>query len=243
MNNELVNFKDYERKYERFFTDEKESKNKFDIGRVSAFNGIPGNTTIYLKMFRESVDKFYMDIFDDLVKIVWLRSRFCYDGKHRNTGTGNGYIMEEAYGWFMKKYVGVNNRTIFYSNRYSFPNIIISYFPDFFPNFEEGNPFEEKYEYPYKYMNLDCLLSVVEMSERMNLLEHGEKDKMSYLEFTDYVINYINCYNEEHDDKYEYVYLQNQYNRIIHMKKGEKYEKKLRGHKCKQTSHVCSGKI
>lgn len=117
--------------------------------------------------------------------------------------------------------MGLNNKTVFASREIT--STIISYFEDFFPNFEEGNPFEEIYEYPFKHMNLDCLLLVGIMPQRMHLLKHGEKKEMDYMEFMDYAINYIKCYNEEHEDKYEFVFSQNTFNYIRHMRAGSVY--------------------
>lgn len=220
MNNEDIEFKNYPIEYEKVFSGRRINQH-CDVTKVSAFNDIPGNPAIYIKMFRDSAKKFQDDLFDNLVKLAWLRSRFCYNGKHR-LARDNGWWLERAYGIFMRKYVGLSSCTIFFSRVITSP--IVSYFKDFFPNFVEGNPFEEKYEYPFKYMSLDCILLVNIMPERMYLLRHGEKNKMEYVEFMDYVINYTKCYNEEHDDKHEFVFSQNNFNFIRHLKAFEEYK-------------------
>ena len=171
-------------------------------------------------MFKKAALKYQKDLFDNLIKIVWLRSKFCYDGKHRMRNS-NGWQLEHAYGTFMRRYVGLNNKNVFSSKE--FTSHIVSYFEDLFPNFEEGNPFEEKYEWPFKHMNLDCILLVCKMYQRMDLLKRGERDGMDYMEFMDYVINYIKCYNEEYDDKYEFVFSQCNFNHVRHMRPGAVY--------------------
>lgn len=105
MNIENEDFKDYPIVYEKVFSGER-TKRACKIERVAAFNSIPGDTSVYLKIFRETAEKFQKDLFDNLVKLVWLRSRFCYDGRHR-VRHRNGWIMERAYGIFMKKIRGV----------------------------------------------------------------------------------------------------------------------------------------
>ncbi len=131
-------FEDFPREYEKVYSPPEIINKKCDIGKVSAFNGIPGDTTTYLLLFQETVKKFQRESFDSLVKITWLQNRFCYKGIHRTKTRWNGMEIDGAYGCFMKGYVGMSNLTLVHTNDWS--RWIISYFKDFFPNFNEGNP-------------------------------------------------------------------------------------------------------
>ncbi len=200
-----MKFKNYPRKYEKVFSDPEELKKKCNIEKVTAFNNIPGNISVYLRLFQDTAWKFQMDLFNNLVKLEWLKRRFCYKGVHRVKKNGNGFKnLEQPYGLFMRGFAGISNKTLYASSTWL--GKLVNYFDELFPNFNTGNPFEEKYEYPFEFMNIDCLLLVNKMPERMDLLQYGESQKMNYLQFTDYVINYINCYNDEHGHAWEYVF-------------------------------------
>lgn len=56
-------------------------------------------------------------------------------------------------------------------------------------------------------MNFNCLCLVYMMPERLELLKHGEDKGMDFATFVDYVINYINCYNEDKGvDRYSFLW-------------------------------------
>jgi hypothetical protein len=80
-----------------------------------------------------------------------------------------------------------------------FFNKIITYFDDFFPDFDEHNPFEEPeyFKYPYEYVSTAHLVLVYQMDERMDLLKKAEEEKMTYYEFLDFVLNYTLCVNDD----------------------------------------------
>lgn len=199
----MYEFKNYPQKYEPYATREDKLRAYCSIDKVSAFKDIPGNTTIYLQLFQDTIRKFHKDIFDNMVKIEWLKRRFTYKGEHRVNNNRRGKI-DASYGIFMKYYVGVEMRTIYTSGEWT--NRLTKYFDEFFPNFNEGDPFKEEYLYPFEYMTLDCLLLVNRMPMRMDLLKQGELQKMVYPEFLDYVINWYKCYNEEYGETYEIIF-------------------------------------
>lgn len=53
------------------------------------------------------------------------------------------------------------------------------------------------------------------MDERMDLLKIAEEKNMSSFEFMDFVINYINCLNDE-EDKTVYIFLKSSSNRGLY---------------------------
>jgi len=203
MKNEEIKFKNYDWQYETVFSNEERIEKKCKLEQVAPFNNRPLNTTLYVKQLRETIKEMELNLFDSLVKCEWLKRRFCYKGRRIN---GNRYPLtyKMAYGLFMRHHVGFNNR-YYFSFQSPFSEVFNRYVDDFFPNFDSGDPFKEKYEYPYSYIGLDCLSIVSKMPERMDLLKIADSRKMKYSVFLDYVINYISCYNEEHGEKYRVI--------------------------------------
>lgn len=198
-----MKLKEYPREYEKVFTSDRLSKVRFKHDLVSAYNDIPSKEK-YITLFRTEMKEFETDLFNHLVKYIWLVRRFTYSGKLRDKHKNNGIFIDRAFGLFMRNVVGIDNR--FYISGHSLSKIV-TYMDDFFPNFNEGNPFEENYEYPYQYMNLSCLSAVYQMEERMELLNRCDKRKMSYTQFLDYVLNYILCLNDELGvEKYSFIF-------------------------------------
>jgi len=196
-------FKYYPREYEYVFTSDRLLK-KCKPEKVSVYNDIPGDVDKYIVTLRKTILTFQKEIFDYIVKIVWLFRRFRYNNRRRVKTNRNGIELDGAFSVFMKHYVGVDHRFLMTRN---IPYTrIISYFDDFFPAFDDGNPFEDKYEYPYKNITLEYLGIVFHIFERLDMLKYCDEENMSYDEFLDYVINYINCYNDEHGKTYEFMF-------------------------------------
>lgn len=196
--------KNYERQYERVFTGEDLIRKKLKLENVSVYNNVPDSVEKYQNLYHQTLSNLQKDIFDYLVKLLWLSRRFCYSDRRRVSFTGNGFYIDRAYAAFVRYQLGFDNR--FWFSGYSPFNKIVGYLDDFFVNFDEGNPFEEKYDYPYQYMRFEHLTLVYQMPERLELLKYGEENKIGYAEFLDYVLNYISCYNEEHGNTYNFVF-------------------------------------
>jgi len=205
--------KNYPKSFEDVFTSDR-SINKCQMDKVSTDINLNGDD--YRDLMRETYHAFYRDIFDNLVKVSWLSSRFCYDGKNRERKRYNGVYLDSAFGVFMRHHVGVESRLI--TRDHAFYHIS-SYFPDFFPDFHVLNPFEKKFEYPYKHITLEYLVYVYQMEERMELLAKAEEEKMRYTEFMDYIINYISSYNEELGEQYYEITLSHVYMPYVKVKK------------------------
>jgi len=188
--------KNYPKEYEDVFTS-KRIKDKCDLALVSTDKDM--NTKEYMGMLQTLVSGFEKDLFNNLVKLNWLSRRFVYGDKHRINQSRNGIVLDAAFAVFMRTHIGVEMKL--FTRPFIFKRIV-SYFDDFFINFDEGDPFKEDHKYPYKYMTLECLSLVSDMPERMSLLKQGEYEQMSYTKFMDYVINYIGCYNDEHGQTY-----------------------------------------
>lgn len=203
----------YEDEYEKIFT--KKNNDKCRIDKVSTFNEIPLNTTLYIEEFKKEMRSFEVDTFNHFVKITWLMRRFCYDGERRTSHRGNGRKLDSAYGLFVRNFVEHDTKFI-YSSRTSLVKIM-TYIDDIFPNFDEGNPFEEDYKYPYDTVTFGHMVLVYQMDCKMELLDYAEKNKMPYTKFLDYVVNHINCHNDElGKNEYEFIF---SYNFMPYVKK------------------------
>jgi len=196
----MTEFKNYPREYEYVFSDKDKIAKKCSFDKISFLEDTPKTVEEYIKLMRGAYDKMEKEIFDSLVKIIWLEKRFYYNTSACNVkGIYVDHFRHDAYKTFMLSYVGKINS--FWTGTSSNLRHIVSYFEDFFPHFLKGNPFEGGYEYPYQYINFEDLNFVYQMPERLELLSYGDSKKMKLTEFFDYVLNYINCYNDKHGDK------------------------------------------
>jgi hypothetical protein len=187
-----MEFHEYPKSYENVFTS-KRILNRCKINDVSNTLDIEESNyrSVWKKLFRWNQEH----LFEFLVKYYWLSKKFCYKGQCKRNFRGNGKAIDRAFGIYIRNFVGYNNRAFSQNSLYT--KTITSYFKDFFPNLDNENPFEKIYRCPYKYMNFDCLTLVYRMPERLNLLAIGEKRKMKYAKFIDYVYNYVSSYNEK----------------------------------------------
>lgn len=211
-------FKNYPRSFERVFTGDELIEKKCSLDEVSTFENSP-HPDKYRPLFTKTMREFELVLYDYLVKIIWLMKRFCYRGKRRRGFQLNGVDIDRAFGVFMRHYVGYDNRFIFAAN--GSLGKIASYFDDFYPDFDVTDPFEGKYEFPYQYMTLECLVLVYQMDERLELLACGEKQKMSLTEFMDYVLNHVSCVNEECGETYLFTYSHTYMPYIKHLRRGK----------------------
>lgn len=196
--------KHYGQQYELVFTDPKKINHYLKLEKIAFTGDVIKSIQEYVDLEREIFGELQKHLFSFVVKFVWLRNKFTYDGwgpmklgQHR----GN-IIINQTFALFLQQQVGIHYRSYF--SDWRFLNRLARYMDDLFPYFDLGNPFKqpEDYKYPYKHMNLECLYMVALMPERMELLAEGEKRKMTYPVFGDYIVNYISCYNEEHGDTY-----------------------------------------
>ncbi len=186
-----MEFHEYKKSYEDVFTSKRALKN-FKVEKVSTT--LDMEEKIYRELWKLLFKSEQKQIFEFLVKYYWLSRKFCYNGRLRKKYRGNGQNLDKMFSLYLHHFVGFDNRIIGGNKIYS---KIISYIDDFFPNLENENPFEKIPAYPYRYMNFSCLTLVYKMPERLELLKIGEKRKMKYMKFADYVLNYISSVNEE----------------------------------------------
>ena len=85
--------KQYPKTYEDSYTSQK-SLQACKIWKVSTDIGMDKDE--YIKLFRDTLFKFNDELFDSLIKVIWLVRRFCYDGRHRNRKNKNGWILDRS---------------------------------------------------------------------------------------------------------------------------------------------------
>lgn len=195
-----MEFEDFPKEYEDVFTSERSLK-KCKINLISTDIGVDINT--YISKMHNTISDYQDIMFDYLVKIIWLFRRYCYRGRRRKQLGLNGIELDGSFAVFMRRYVGFDPKVV----TKNYINLKVStYLDDFFPDFDINNPFECEYRYPYKHMRFEMLVLVHAIPERLDLLKNGESRKMGYTEFFDYVINYINCYNDKHGHTYDFIF-------------------------------------
>lgn len=184
--------REFHKKFEDVYSNPLKLK-KCDLSQITTDIGL--NVYEYIDSMKKMMRHFEMNLFDNLVKYVWLTRRFYYKGEQRLKYFQNGHSLDGAFGVFMKHHIGTDKAVFNGKSIYK----VLTYFKDFFPDMDKKNPFEEKMEFPYKHIGLSYLCVVYQMDDRLEFLDYAEKNKMRYTEFLDYMINYMYCVNEEND--------------------------------------------
>jgi hypothetical protein len=186
--------KEYEDKYKR--------PPEIVISKMGAYEDSLDNLILKTRDFYREAGLRY---FDDLIKATWLKSQFTYDGNRIKSSPSNGFYIDTAYAFFMKGMVGFSGKMFMDSvNSYS----VRSYIPDFFPEFLEYDPFVDKeyFKFPYENIGIGHLALVFKCDERLEMLDYAEKHGMNIRDFTNWVVNWVVCYNNDVGKKvYEFV--------------------------------------
>ena len=188
-----MKYKKYPRVYEKVFTSD---------GCLATFSeetletDYPDGKDAYIDKFSSYFHDFDRMFFQRMVEYYWLQRRFIYKGLRKDHHLRTFIRTDSSYSTFIKHHLGFNYQL--FTSTFVFGKIV-SYFQDFFGVMNDLSPFEnpEIYEFPYKNIGLAHLTLVYQMDERIDLLKEAEDGKMSYYEFLDFVINYINCVNDE----------------------------------------------
>lgn len=184
--------KNYKKEYENVFRNPRSLK-KFKVEKVEILEGIDFDE--YVTQLKDLFGDYQKSLFDNWVKLDWMLRKFSYEGKKKDKAGRVGWPTELAYSIFMRNIIGVDNK--FLRKGTSAYSQISSYFDDFFKDFDFNDPFLVEYEFPYKHINLNYLIFVYQMDERLELLEEAENRKMELAEFYDYIINYSSCLNND----------------------------------------------
>jgi hypothetical protein len=199
-------FIDYPQKYEEIFSYKAKGKTRFSFDHIG-IEDIEGISSLeeYTDLMRKTFIEAEEALFEHIVRVHWLYSKFTYKGQSRGLKNHKGIVSQMAFGTFMRMKVQYESRL--YSTGMPIARIIVNYLDDFFPDFSTRNPFKEKFEYPYKYMRFGELALVNKMDERLDLLRVCEEKKIMGVYFQDYVLNWLCCHNETlPQDKYIFCF-------------------------------------
>lgn len=184
----------YNKTYENLFSsDHLTNKVKLNLKEVSVHGmDLDG----YISLFQNFLVGFYLNLFDDCVKLAWLRRQFIYHGRRANFPNHYKYAyLNIGFVKFLRRIIGKDIQII---NKGKFFSKLETYFNDFFPDFDDENPFKnpEYYKFPFKNVSIDYLPVVWQLEDRLSLLKLAEEQKMSYAVFVDYVINHVYSEND-----------------------------------------------
>lgn len=189
-------FIDYPKEYENVFhTDQKDKLHDINKFRTD----IPGyDFTEYRENLENLLRSSSLNNFNELVKMEWLKRHLYVD-----TGAQRCEVLKQnrgAFNYLCQRYIGVSHVAALQSwNTIK----VESYMNEFFPNFYSNNPFTspDKYKYPFEWITIDYLMVVYQMPSRMSLLKLAEERRMLFVDFMDYVINYVHVFNSRHHNE------------------------------------------
>lgn len=148
----------------------------------------------YVKRLDQVAHEATTSFFSILIKLLWLEDAMKYSNK--NNKKANGAITKKNLISYMFR--GLAGHEISYVLKTE-RSWLEKYAYDFFPRFKKDDPFSDpdKYKYPYSHVTLEFLRVVYQMPQRFELLDYAEEKKMKYVDFVNYVVNFIHCYNDE----------------------------------------------
>lgn len=152
---------------------------------------------IMVDMYRRSNESIYNIAFE----IYYLLSQITINGRRKDLFAKAGQYSNIIFSHYINRVIGINTNYILRAlGGVNIKNVMLFIkrkYPDviYDDNFLEN---KHNYKYPYKYMDLICITAVIKLDEMFELLEYGEKKKMSRYEFYDYLVNYVGCYNKKY---------------------------------------------
>lgn len=191
-------FETYKREYRLFRNSERTEK----LINNSQIQGLEQQE--YDERFKTLIKESNDSFFKDIVRHSWLALRYKQGSIRRKRLMGsNGMLVDEGFATYMRQHLG-HQMTWLLSSQ--IVRAVCSYFNEFFPDFYNKDPFvdESDYKFPFEHVSIDHLALVHQMPERLELLGIAEKEKMSFYDFFEYVLNYILCFNDKYgEDVYE----------------------------------------
>lgn len=207
------------RKYEKVFSKKKRIRRYCKIEQITAYNNYPETTREYIRTTKKIFKQFQRMNWDILIRMNWALRRFTYNGKTRGVNwqnkKSNGMCMDVAFGLFVRNFVNHDHRLIFNSN--GFYSKLSSYIDNFYPDLLEMDALNTRFEFPYKHIGFEHLVLVYQLDERLELLELGEKKKMPFLTFVDFIIDYCYQKNDELGEPiYDFIVLNHSFSYVKH---------------------------
>lgn len=197
-------FIDYPKEYESVFCTEENFK-KHDINFMTTEH--PDGWEVYKASFKNFFKDLSNETFQQYIRYFWFQRKYAFKGISKKKYMGNGHSVMLSYSFFCRHYLGSNNSVFLKSFMfYKVLTFIIEWFPDIDDHDPAIEP--EYYKWPFKNITIDFLTVVYQMPERMDILRLADERDLSYLEFLDYVVNYVYVFNERHKNNniYSFVY-------------------------------------
>ena len=195
--------KSYAKRYEDVYMTPR-CKKVCDSSKISVASG-----SISLEEYESRIKEVFSDfnamMWEKSVKYCWLSMNFDYDGNRMFGAYDNGIVIDYSFAVFQRGKLGVDSRAFSddpFKTWYTMRSYVLQIYPDI--GFGK-DPWKEEFPFPFPTLGISCMYFVRNIPERLGLLEYGESKKMGILEFMDYVINYISCYNDEKGYKYYLV--------------------------------------
>lgn len=184
----------YPKTFENVFTSDRALfRCKLEEVKILGFE----STSDYIAFARKELRSLLEGYWRSVVRASWLFLKFTYKGQGRPRLYSNDTNVDAAFAVFHKQHVGVDIKAFARSAPHF--NKLFDYFVEYYPEFKTRNPFTEPeyYKFPYKNISIDHMITVYQMPERVEILAYIEEHPMNFNEYLDWVINYINSYNEE----------------------------------------------
>lgn len=197
-------FKNFPKEYENvFLTDDVKNKYKEELMSTLYEDGWDE----YKKFFKNYISEWSNEMFTQIVKYYWLQKHFQFKGVQKKKYALNKWDTDAAYAFFIRHILKFSHNTILKS---FWTYKLTTYLDEWFPDMMEHNPFTEPefFKWPYKNITLDFVIAVYQLPERKELLEYVDTQNMSAYEYYDYLINYVNVFNERHKGTpiYRFIY-------------------------------------
>jgi hypothetical protein len=199
------NLEIFPRKYDHFFSNTEnwlKNCNPNEITLATPYNRYRNDPLDKLNSYKEDFVKAMFEIdrafFKSAITYLWYRRRFGYMARSyfRNDWDRNTNF---AYGIFLRHLIGMEKNLYF--STHSGMQIIKSYYDDFVD--DVFDPRTESIPYPFENLTLAHMTVVVDMDERLDLLDFADREKMLYNDFCDFISNWVGCFNEKYGEKYQ----------------------------------------
>lgn len=200
----------------------RKNKHKLNLDAISV-EGMSFNE--YTSLYKSFLVDFYLDLFNRIVKFVWLRRKFrYYKEKATPRFMSNSVSFCLAFTKLTRRVIGVDIQILTHSD---FFKDVERRLDELFPCFDDGNPFTDpdSYKFPFKNISIDYFSVVSQLDDWLDFLKLAEEKKMTYPVFVDYVVNHVLSENEE-VYKYDRYVLKNVHsNGLFHITDLEKIHK------------------
>lgn len=163
------------------------------MDRIEAYDG---DTNGLIKKFQEFFADSWRELFRIAVVYLWLEKQITYNGKRRLRRYKNGHVPDQTFGRFMAQEVGIDQAMLTRSRWFN----AASYFmADYMKDFLDHDPYEEPeyFSWPFEHVTIDFYSYIYQVETRKELLAHAEENDMTFLDFKNWVNNYVLSYNEE----------------------------------------------